>query len=162
MEVIRLAGGKASDAQVEIPVQAPKPPQAELWTFGVPVKVWRADDPAWKWQGGWRDAKDRHKLPAKQTSQPGSEATLKFRGTGFALVSNLAQDGGRADVYIDGKKSDLIADAYIDANTVDDDLWRIFGLAPGEHTMRIVVREDADPKSTGRRLLINRAIAYQE
>jgi hypothetical protein len=160
LEVIRKAGGTVSDDAVEIPEQAPKPPELELWNFGKPGKVYRADNPAWKWSAGWADAKDRHQLPAKQTSAPGSEATLKFKGTGIALVSNLAQDGGIADVYIDGVKSDLPADAYIMPNTVDDDLWRMFGLADGEHTLRLVLRDDADSRSTGRRILINRAISY--
>ncbi|MCC6492297.1 MAG: ADP-ribosylglycohydrolase family protein [Pirellulales bacterium] len=160
LEVIRNAGGKVTGEAVEIPEQAPKAPELELWNFGKPGQVYRADNPAWKWQGDWADAKDRHQLPAKQTSVPGSEATLKFKGTGIALVSNLAQDGGKADVYVDGVKSDLPADAYIMPNTVDDDLWRMFGLEEGEHTLRLVLREDADPRSKGRRILINRAISY--
>jgi len=58
-------------------------------------------------------------------------------------------------------KSDLLADAYIVPNTHDNDLWRVFGLAPGRHTLRLVLRADADPRSGGRRLQISRAIAYQ-
>lgn len=161
LEVVRKAGGSVSDTEVVIPVQAPQPPELELWDFGVPVKVWRVDSPAWTWKGAWRDMQDRHKLPAKESSQPGAEATLTFNGTGLALVSNLAEDGGRADVYIDGMKSDLVADDYIGPNTTDDDLWRVFGLTPGEHTMRLVVRDDADPHSTGTRIMLNRALVYR-
>lgn len=161
LEVIRRAGGSVTDSEVTIPAQSPQAPELELWEFGVPVKVWPADDPAWQWQGNWTDTKDRHGLPAKQSDNPGSEATLKFNGTGLALVSNLSQDGGRADVYIDGVKSDLVADAYIGPNTTDDDLWRVFGLSPGEHVVRLVVRDDADPHSTGTRILINRALVYR-
>ena len=160
LEVIRQAGGDVSDDEVSVPLQSPKAPELELWDFGVPGKTWRADAPQWHWQGEWADVQDRHKLPARQTDVPGSEATLRFNGTGVALVSNLFQDGGRADVYIDGVKSELTADAYIVPNTIDDDLWRVYGLPPGEHTLRLVVREDADPRSTGRRFMINRAIAY--
>jgi hypothetical protein len=161
LEVVRRAGGSVSDAEVVIPAQSPTAPELELWNFGLPVKVLNVGDPAWQWQGNWADAKDRHQLPAKETQTPGSEATIKFSGTGLALVSNMAQDGGRADVYIDGVKNDLVADAYIGPNTTDDDLWRVFGLTPGEHTVRLVVRSDADPQSKGRRLLLNRAIVFQ-
>ncbi len=160
LEVIRQAGGAVSETEVAIPQQAAKPPELELWNYGVPVRVWRVDDPAWHWQGKWADVQDRHKLPAKQTDSPGSEAMLKFNGTGLALVSNLAEDGGRADVYVDGVKSDLAADDYIGPNTTDDDLWRVFGLTPGEHTVRLVVRDDADPHSKGRRIMLNRALVY--
>jgi hypothetical protein len=160
LQIIRQAGGTVNDTEVTIPTQSPKPPKLELFNFGVPVKLLRVDDPAWQWKGDWSDVKDRHKLPAKESRTPGSEATLKFKGSGIALVSNLSQDGGRADIYIDGVKSDLVADDYIVPNTIDDDLWRIFGLTAGEHTLRLVVRDDADPKSQGRRIMLNRALIY--
>ncbi|BBO33319.1 ADP-ribosylglycohydrolase family protein [Lacipirellula parvula] len=161
LEVIRDAGGMVTDAEVTIPPQAPQPPELELWNFGIPTKVWKANDPAWHWTGKWRDVRDRQNVPAKVTNVPGSEATLKFNGTGLALMGNLSEAGGRADVYIDGVKSDLVADNYIVPNTIDDDLWRVYGLAPGEHTVRLVVRSDADPNSKGRRMLLLSAIAYQ-
>jgi hypothetical protein len=161
LQVIAEAGGTVNDNEVTIPPQSPKPPKLELFPFGVPVKVWRVDNPAWQWKGQWKDTKDRHKLPAKESTTAGSEATLKFNGTGIALASNLAQDGGRADVYVDGKKSDLVADDYIMPNTTDDDLWRMFELPPGEHTLRLVVRDGADPRSNGRRIMLNRALVYQ-
>ena len=97
-------------------------------------------------------------MPSRRPKPPGSEATLKFNGTGLALVGQLAENGGRADVYMDGKKSDLVADAYIVPNTIDRDLWRIYGLKPGEHTLRLVVRDDADPRSKGRKIIISRAM----
>jgi hypothetical protein len=161
LEVIRRAGGSIGYAEVSVPAQSPKPPQLALWEFGIPVKAVRADDPAWQWKGSWRDVKDRHQLPAKESDNPGSEGTLRFNGTAIALVSNLSQDGGRADVYIDDVKSELVADGYIVPNTIDDDLWRIYNLPPGDHTLRVVLREDADPRSAGRRILINRALVYQ-
>jgi hypothetical protein len=160
LEVIRQAGGTVNDQEVTIPVQAPKAPKLELFDFGVPVKAYRADDKAWQWKGDWKDTQEKHKLPAKETSAAGSEVTLKFNGTGVALVSELSQDGGRADVYIDGVKSDLVADAYIVPNTIDTDLWRAFGLPPGEHTLRLVARGDADPHSTGKRIMLTRALVY--
>jgi hypothetical protein len=161
LEVVRQAGGSVSDVEIVVPLQSPNPPKLELWNYGVPVKAWRVDDPAWRWKGEWTDSKDRQQLPAKVSDATGSEAILKFSGTGLALVSNLSQDGGRADVYIDGVKSELVADAYIGPNTTDDDLWRLFGLSPGEHTLRLVVRDDADPSSKGRRIMLNRALVYQ-
>jgi hypothetical protein len=160
LEVIRQAGGMVNDQEVSIPRQSPKAPKLELFPFGVPVKAYRADDKSWQWKGDWKDTKEEHGLPAKETSSAGSEVTLKFNGTGVALVSELTQNGGRADVYIDGAKSDLVADDYIVPNTFDTDLWRMFGLPPGEHTLRLVVRGDADPRSTGKRIMLTRALVY--
>jgi hypothetical protein len=53
-----------------------------------------------------------------------------------------------------------VADAFILPRTHDNDLWRMFGLKPGSHTLRIVMRDDADPRSTGHRLTISRAVVY--
>jgi hypothetical protein len=160
LEVIRQAGGKVTDTEVGIPVQVPKAPEMELWQFGKPVKNIRCENPAWQWKGKWIDGKDHHNLGVKETESPGAEATLEFNGTGLGLVGQLVENGGRADVYIDGKKSELVADAYIVPNTIDRDLWRIYGLPPGKHALRLVVRDDADSRSTGRKIIISRAIVY--
>jgi hypothetical protein len=160
LEVIRRAGGTVNDSEVAVPQQAPKAPKLELWNFGVPTDVIRCENPAWIWKGDWVDGRDHHNLGVKETESAGSEATLKFNGTGLGIVGQLVENGGRADIYIDGKKSDLAADAYIVPNTIDRDLWRIFGLAPGEHTFRLVVRDDSDPRSTGRKIIVSRAIVY--
>ena len=90
----------------------------------------------------------------------GSEATLKFNGTGVALTGDLSSSGGRADVYLDGEKSELVVDAYVEPKNHDTDLWRIHGLKPGEHTLRLVMRDDADPHSQGKKLTIIRAVIY--
>lgn len=161
LEVTRRAGGKVTDKEAIIPVQAPEPPPLELATVGVPVKVWPAASKAWTWKGDWTQSVDHHRLSSKQTESPGSEARLTFDGTGLALSGNLSVDGGRADVYIDGVKNDLVADAYIVPNTNDVDLWRIHGLPSGQHTMRLVVRKDIDPRSSGRKFMITRAIVYR-
>jgi hypothetical protein len=161
LEVIRQAGGTVSETTVEIPPQSPKPPKLELWNYGIPVQVLRNENQAWNWQGDWVDGRDHHDLGVKETERPGSEATLKFDGTGVSLVGQLVENGGRADVYIDGEKNELVADAYIVPNTIDRDLWRIYGLEPGEHTLRLVVREDADARSAGRKIILSRAVVFQ-
>jgi hypothetical protein len=161
VQAIQRAGGTVTESEVVIPQQSPRVPKLELFDFGIPITISRAVDTEWQWKGTWSDTRDRHGVPARISDTPGSEATLRFYGTGLALVSNLSDNGGRADVYIDGEKSNLVADAYIVPNTIDDDLWRIFDLKPGEHTVRIVLREDADERSKGRELMLCRAIVYQ-
>ena len=71
----------------------------------------------------------------------------------------MTQEGGRADVYLDGAKAGEI-DAWIPERTHDNDYWHVCGLANGPHTVRIVVRGDADARSTGRVVRIERAIVY--
>jgi hypothetical protein len=72
----------------------------------------------------------------------------------------MGQDGGRADVYLDGARAGEI-DAWIPADTFDNDYWHMTDLADGPHTVRIVVRQDADARSTGRALRLERAIVYR-
>ena len=92
---------------------------------------------------------------------PGSEVELKFDGTAIVLVGRYSQTGGRADVYLDGKKSDMPLDAYITERTNDNALWHVYDLKPGAHTLRVVMRDDADSRSKGKRVVINRVITYR-
>jgi len=163
LTVIKQAGGQVSDTEVVIPEQAPKAPALEQCNFGVPTKVMWVTNMAWNWQGNWVEKVGQFysdKFDTRVADGAGSEATLKFNGTGVALVGDLSQSGGRADVYLDGVKSELVADAYVEPKTHDVDLWRMHGLKPGEHTLRLVMRDDADPGSKGKKLTISRAIVY--
>jgi hypothetical protein len=163
LAVIRQEGGEVGETTVVIPHQPPKAPPLEPSIIGRPGPVLGCGDPAWQWSDRWVEREGNiwsEKIRFRETTGAGGEATVTFTGTGIALVGELTADGGRADVYVDGVKRDLIADAYIVPNTHDNDLWRVFGLAPGRHTLRLVMRADADPRSTGRRLTLTRAIAY--
>ena len=75
-------------------------------------------------------------------------------------MGDLSTEGGRADVYLDGRPVRGI-DAYVGERTYDTDLWHTYGLKPGEHTLRIVTRADADPRSKGRSLSIVEAVVYR-
>jgi hypothetical protein len=150
-----LAGGKVSDSEVSIPIQKPKAPKLEQWTPGIPDRKIDATDAAWSWQGDWKEDKG-----AKSTETPGSEVVLKFTGVAVALVGDLSQTGGEADVYLDGKKVG-VADAYIVDNTNDNVLWNVYGLKPGQHTVRLVATGGADPRSKGKKLSLSKAVVYR-
>lgn len=164
LAVIRQTGGEVSETAVVIPHQPPRAPPPAAPGFGVPVKVLWVGDAAWQWQGRWSEKEGNiwsDKIRIRETEGEGSEATLAFDGTGIALVGDLSRDGGQAGVYVDGVKSDLVADAFIvGGNTHDNDLWRMSGLKPGPHTLRIVMTGQSDPRSTGRKLMISRAVVY--
>ena len=164
LEVVEQAGGAITENEVRIPEQTPQPPKLELSNFGTPVERVAVTAKEWIWRGSWESKSaelwgDRFSI--KESHQPGDETTLEFQGTGIALVGELGQDGGRADIYVDGKKCKLTADAYIGPNTWDSDLWRAFDLPPGRHTLRLVVRDDADDRSSGRRVTISGAVVFQ-
>jgi hypothetical protein len=156
LKVIAQSGGKVTDAQVVIPYQAPKPPQLEQWNPGIPEKRISAADADWTWQGNWAVDKG-----ARVSPEAGNETTLKFTGVAVAVMGVLSQDGGRADVYLDGRKVG-VADAYIVEHTHDNVLWNVYGLEPGEHTVRFVTTGATDSRSKGKRFTIEGAVIYRK
>ncbi len=162
LKVVQKAGGKVTDTEVLVPAQSPKAPKLEQWTMGVPDRLVPTGDAAWAWKGGWKPwrKEDWRVREGRIASGAGSEATFTFTGTAVALVGTYTQEGGRADVYLDGKKVGAL-DAYIVDGTNDNDLWHAYGLKPGPHTLRVVTRDDADPRSKGKDVLIERAIVYR-
>jgi hypothetical protein len=159
LKLVQQAGGKVTDTEVEIPAQSPKPPELEQWDMGVPDKRFGIDDKAWNWQGNWAKV-DVRRGAAKTATGPGPEVTLSFTGSAVALVGNYTQEGGRADVFLDGEKAQMI-DAYVVPDTHDNDLWHAYDLKPGPHTLRVVLRDDADSRSKGKKLMISSAVAYR-
>jgi hypothetical protein len=162
LKVIERNGGRVQGDQVTIPPQAPKPPKLEQWSMGVPYKRLAAADPAWTWNGGWSDEKtrDEARVTGKAASGAGAEAILKFEGTAVSLVGPCSQSGGKADIYLDGKKVGEI-NAWIPERTSDDALWHTYGLSAGAHTLKIATRSDSDPRSKGSKIVITAALTYR-
>jgi hypothetical protein len=155
LRLIEQNGGKVTDQDVYVPRQDPQAPQLEQWSPGIPDRRIGTADPAWTWTGQWTDDKG-----TKVSRNAGDEAILEFNGVAVAVVGRLGQEGGRAEVYLDGKKVGML-DAYIVPRTHDNALWHAYGLEPGPHRLRIVTTGTADPRSTGRRVPIERAIIYR-
>jgi hypothetical protein len=163
LNVIEMTGGKVAGDEITIPYQSPKPPKLEQWDPGIPDKLIKFDDAAWQWKGAWSDemgSREKKTVIGKSAAGAGSEVTLSFDGVAFALVGPLSQQGGRADVSLDGKKIGQF-DSYIVERTNDNDLWHIYGLKPGKHTVTVATRDDADPRSKGKKIVIARAIVYR-
>ncbi len=159
LKLVKLTGGQVTETEIMIPQQSPMPAKLEQWDMGIPERRVAPKDPAWTWKGNWTDEKGRrggHKV----TTGAGSEVSLTFTGTSVAIVGNYTQEGGRADVYLDGKKTGMI-DAYVVPDTNDNDLWHTYGLKAGDHTVRIVLRDDADSRSKGKKLMISSAIVFR-
>jgi len=154
--LVEQNGGKVTLKDVYIPLQKPKAPKLEQWNPGIPYARIGAADPAWSWSDGWtRDKETRTSRGA------GDEVTLRFSGVAVAVVGRLTQEGGRAEVYLDGKRKG-VADAYIVERTHDNALWHIYDLKPGNHTLRIVTMGEADPRSKGQLVAIDSAIVYRK
>jgi ADP-ribosylglycohydrolase len=161
-EVVRRAGGTVSDTAIVIPRQSALPPRLEQWDMGVPDRILPPDAEAWKWGQGWEKlgpGRDGQPRPGFGADAKGVEATLTFTGTAATILGALSQQGGRAEVFLDGKAARPI-DAWIPERTHDDELWHVYGLKPGTHTVKIVTTGASDPRSTGTRVEVWRAIVY--
>jgi hypothetical protein len=163
LKVIQSVGGKVSETEVVVPQQAPKAPALEQWDMGVPLARLDMSDAAWKYKGKWKTEQywDTNGLLEKKTfsAGAGAEATLTFDGTAIALVGRCGQDGGRADVYLDGKKVG-VADAYSPERTNDDALWHTYDLKPGKHIVRVVTATDVDSRSKGKFFELRSALTF--
>jgi len=162
LRLVRLAGGTVTGDRVLVPAQAPKAAPLEQWDMGVPVSRVAATDAAWTFTGfsAAAGATPGDKAVRMRASGAGAEATLRFTGAALAVVGEMTPEGGRADVYLDGQPARPI-DAYVAGRTHDNDVWHAYGLVQGPHTLRIVPRADADPRSTGTTISIAAAVVYR-
>ena len=163
LKVVEQAGGKITPTEIEIPLQEPQPPPLEQWDAGVPTKKVEYSETDWTFKGAFTEKVQKfpwgESIKFKETKTSGSEANFTFQGTGVVIVGRCIQDGGRADVYLDGEKTGDI-DAWIPNDTTDNDYWHVNGLKNERHTVRIVARSDADSRSSGTKLQIVSAIVY--
>jgi len=164
LEAVRRAGGEVTDDRIIISHRRPVPPELEQWSMGVPVSAIAYSDGAWKWIGEWTETGGTSEwqptLLSKVSVQAGNEAVLKFSGSAVAIGGGLSQSGGMADVYLDGEKVHGI-NAYITEKLKENNLWHIYDLEDGPHTVRILTLDKADERSTGRQIAIQRAIVYR-
>lgn len=161
-KVIQGAGGTVTDSEVVVPFQEPQAAPLEQWDGGVPLKLVDAAQTDWTWKGAWTPGTMERwgQNPRnKEATGAGHEATFTFEGTGVIIAGHCAQDGGRADVYLDGQKAGEI-DAWIPEDTNDNDYWHVTDLPAGKHTVRVVTRADADSRSTGKKIRIDWAVVY--
>jgi hypothetical protein len=155
LKVIAANGGKVTDSEVIIRLQRPKAPKLEQWSPGIPDRRIDAGANGWTYRGKWELDNG-----SRVTHSADNEAILSFNGVAVAILGGLAQDGGKADVYLDGKRVGT-ADAYIVERTHDNVLWNTYDLKPGNHTVRLVTTGAADPRSKGKRVSIQGAVVYR-
>ena len=165
-KVVTAAGGLVTPAGFDVPPQSPKAPALEQWNAGVPVARVALDEAAWTLGKGWvADTVQNDAAPfpkkVRRSTAAGDEATFAFDGTGVVITGAYSQGGGRADVWLDGQRSDLVLDAWIPERTFDTDYWHVTGLADGHHVVRIVTRADADARSTGHLIELEQAVVYR-
>ena len=76
------------------------------------------------------------------------------------LTGLRTPQSGTADVYLDGARMGII-DFYAPSGTHDNALWHTYGLPDRAHTLKVVVRGRASPRSAGEQIIIYAAIPFR-
>jgi hypothetical protein len=145
LALVEQHGGRVEGDRVTIKTQEFRPAAVETWDdYGSPVERISVHDARWTFSGAWAGehaASDRGPSGVRWTGAAGAEASIAFEGTGAILAGTYLPSGGVADVYLDGALHRTV-DAYSDedADRSEEAVWHAFGLAPGEHRLRVVVR----------------------
>ncbi|HZT33557.1 MAG TPA: ADP-ribosylglycohydrolase family protein [Bryobacteraceae bacterium] len=159
--LVEKTGGRREGDRLLVKVQPPRPPRLEVWDdYGAPVDRIAAGDARWKFAGPWQPEPGNPK--ARLASAQGAEAAITFEGTGAIIAGSYLPSGGKYDVYLDGKL-DRTLDAYSDEESTKfrDDVWHAFGLKPGPHTVRVVVRGESYPGSRGSDVSIEDLVLFR-
>ncbi len=163
--VLPLVGIIARPAlPVDLSGAPPAPYAATETAVGQGQYAW--DAPAITREGAWEtaaipaaDIDAATDVPYAVTTEPGASYTLTFNGQDVVLTYNTGPDGGRADVLLDGAPlldkagEPVVLDTY--QATVRYNVSKKFSAPePGEHTLTLVNRAEANPASSGTRLTL--------
>ena len=172
LELIQRYGGYVKDDICHIQVQSPEPPELEV-SFPDLKAAYRTtvqDDAAWEWNGNWQEVVHRQwgsSETQRIADEEGSAFVFSFSGAGAVIMGRWDRDGGKADVYVDGEYVREIDNYYWVAETGAGFQWlnsahlfHVLDLAPGQHTIRMVVNGKKNEKSTGTKMRVSRAIVY--
>ncbi len=138
-----------------------RPPKLEVWNYGTVAERVAAADSRWTWKGNWR-AGSGNEAQIRTASEKGAEASIKFKGTGAIVVGPYLREGGKADVYLDGKL-DRTVDVYSDerGSKENEAVWHAFGLKNGKHTVRLVVRGEPYASNKGMNVAVTDLVIFR-
>ena len=169
LALVQKDQGTVKENKIRIKLQKPVEPPLEIAfpdiVFDRGISVF--EENIWTKKGRWqvrevtgRDGKRRDQ--SVYSDRKGDEIALTFKGTGIALYGNWFKDGGKADIYIDGKLHRTIDTYYYFANQQHTEcIWHVMNLQPGEHTMKLVVKGEKRPESESTRVYITEAKIFR-
>jgi hypothetical protein len=167
LKLIQKEGGKVTGKEISIRTQLPQPLMFEV---SYPKSAFKStipfDSSAWKYSGNWKihemtTWQKKMKKQSMVSEKAGDAAEIKFNGTGISIEGNWYKDGGKAEVFVDGKLHRAIDTYYFFANQQHTtSMWHIMNLQPGEHTVKMVVKGEKRPESSGTNVYITKAILF--
>lgn len=168
LQLIQKEGGKVSENEISIQVQQPQPLPPEVsypnTAFEKMIPVF--DSKEWKFTGDWKthETTTWQKKIEKQSmvsGKAGDTAELKFSGTGISIEGNWYKDGGKADIFVDGKLHRPVDTYYFFANQQHTtSIWHVLNLQPGDHSVKVVVKGEKRPEATGTNVYLTRALVF--
>jgi hypothetical protein len=164
LALIQKTGGRVEGDKITIRTQKPVAPKLELWDdYGSPVERVAVSDPRWSWKGDWQTQPRRNSNAVSRTaSARGAEATVSFQGTGAIVTGPYLPNGGKLEVYLDGKldqTTDVCSDEQ--ASKSGDAVWHRFGLKNGTHSVRLVVLGEPYAGSSGSVVTIDDIVVFR-
>jgi hypothetical protein len=170
LDLISKDGGKVTDNEIMVKIQTPVAQKLEVafpnLVFDKSVSIF--DKNSWTFKGKWETYEattwDNKKVPNQSffSEKAGDELSINFNGTGIALTGNWYKDGGKADIYLDGKLHRSIDTYYFFANQQHTEIiWHAVNLQPGDHTMKLVVKGEKRPEAAGARVYIVSATIFK-
>jgi hypothetical protein len=88
------------------------------------------------------------------TSEADATMTCTFNGNQVRLIGAVGNDGGQADIFVDGVKQLCGVDFWNPKRLQQQTVWYKNGLASGEHTLKVVATGKKNPRSTGAKITI--------
>ncbi len=163
--MVERHGGRLEGDRLIVATQSPEPTELDVWDdYGSPVERIMFDDARWSWTEAWNDenVSFRRAYPTNLSRTAGAEAAIRFDGTGAIVTGWYLPSGGVADVYLDGELHKTV-DAYSDeaGRKIQESVWHAFGLAPGEHDVRLVVRGEPYGESTGADVSVTSLVVFR-
>ena len=165
LAMVMRAGGRLEGDKIIVRTQSPRTVNVPLWDdYGSPVERIAVDNARWSWKGNWTQGGQpgRNARPVRSSSERGAEVSIMFQGTGAIVVGSYLPNGGKAEVYLDGKLERAV-DVYSDeaSSKGDEAVWHAFKLKSGNHTLRLVVLGEPYPGSKGADIAINDLIVFR-
>lgn len=171
LKLIEQNGGKVEGDTITLTMQPFKPAKFEASfpevVFDTTRSVFTKEH--WQFKGDWKTFKVKSWDQKTDIDQAiyghakGDILEFDFTGTGISLMGNWVKDGGKADIYLDGKLHRSIDTYYHYSNQEHRgiSLWHVFQLKPGKHLVKVVVSGDKNPASEGTNIYVKEAIIYK-
>jgi hypothetical protein len=122
----------------------------------------------WTLKGNWQTLKKTYwdkKIyeQSMYSTNAGDAIEISFTGTGISIDGNWVKDGGKADVYLDGKFIRNIDTYFFYSNQEHENitLWHITGLTDTKHHVKLLVKGEKRPESMGTNVYITQAVTYK-